>query len=262
MPPAGLWRAFVWGAFLAALGPGFLAGAVLFAAPQLGVPVGPWWPAVTQAHGFAQLAGFAGLMVLGVAFQFLPRLRGAPLAAPGLVPWVLALSGGGLLLRVLGQTLGPLVPPAPGEAPPAPALRLLFVLSGPLTLGGALAGLAMLGRTALRGPSLGARAGFRQVALLLAAGGTAFLLFHGLNALGTLSAGGAAPWLVPPALDGAAVRLALLGWLVPVAVAFSARSFPLFIWTRPPRVRALQGSLALLLLGLGLSLAGAGAGGL
>ena len=259
MPPAGLWRAFVWGALLAALGPGFLAGALLSAALGLGVPLGPWWPAVAQVHGHAQLAGFAGLMVLGVAFHFLPRLRGAPLAAPGLVPWVLALYGGGLLLRVLGQTAGPLVPPG---APLAPALRLLFVLSGPLTLGGALAGLALLGRTALRGPALRTRAGFRQVAPLLAAGGTAFLLFHGLNALGTLTAGGAAPWVVPPALDAAAVRLALLGWLVPVAVAFSARSFPLFLWTRPPRRWVLQGGLALLLLGLALSLAGVTAGGL
>jgi uncharacterized protein involved in response to NO len=259
MPPAGLWRAFVWGAFLAALGPGFLAGALLSAVLGLGVPLGPWWPAMAQVHGHAQLAGFAGLMVLGVAFHFLPRLRGAPLAAPGAVPWVLALYGGGLLLRVLGQTLGPLVPPA---APVAPALRLLFVLSGPLTLGGALAGLVVLGRTALRGPALRTRAGFHQVAPLLAAGGTAFLLFHGLNALGTLTAGGAAPWLVPPALDAAAVRLALLGWLVPVAVAFSARSFPLFLWTRPPRRWVLQGGLALLLLGLALSLSGVVAGGL
>ena len=244
------WRAFVWGALLVALGPGFLAGTALLAAVPLGVPVGPWWPAVAQVHGFAQLAGFAGLMVLGVALHFLPRLRGAPLAAPALVPWVLGLYGGALLLRVLGQTLGPLLPPA---APPVAPLRLLFALSGPLALAGALAGLALLGRTAQLGPPLRTRAGFRQVAPFLAAGGAAFLFYHGLNALGTLRAGGESLWTVAPALDAPAVRLALLGWLVPVGVAFSARSFPLFLWTRPPRQRLLRGGL-LLLLGLALSL--------
>ena len=217
------WRTFVWGALLTALGPGFLAGAALVAAVPLGVPVSPWWPAVVQVHGYAQLAGFAGLMVLGVALHFLPRLRGAPLAAPALVPWVLGLYGGALLLRVLSQTLGPLLPPA---VPPVVLLRLLFALSGPLALAGALAGLAVLVRTAQQGPPLRMRAGFRQVAPFLAAGGAAFVLYHGLNALGTLRAGGAAPWTVAPALDAPAVRLALLGWLVPVGVAFSARRVP------------------------------------
>lgn len=167
----GHWRPFVWGALLAALGPGFLAGAALVAAVPLGAPLGPWWPAVAQAHGHAQLAGFAGLMVFGIAFHFLPRLRGAPLAAPGPVPWVLALYGGGLFLRVLAQVLGPLLPPA---VPLVAPLRLLFALSGPVTLSGALAGLGVLVRTGLRGPPLRTRAGFLQVAPVLAAGGTAF----------------------------------------------------------------------------------------
>ena len=113
MPPAGLWRAFVWGAFLAALGPGFLAGALLSAALGLGVPLGPWWPAVAQVHGHAQLAGFAGLMVLGVAFHFLPRLRGAPLAAPGARPL-----GAGPLRR--GP---PAARPGPDGRPPRPSGR-------------------------------------------------------------------------------------------------------------------------------------------
>ena len=58
------------------LGAGFGIGAGSFTAVTLGLPVGAWWAALTQAHGHAQLFGFAGLMVFGVALHFLPRLRG------------------------------------------------------------------------------------------------------------------------------------------------------------------------------------------
>ncbi|MGH2352594.1 MAG: hypothetical protein ACRDJN_13370, partial [Chloroflexota bacterium] len=61
-------------------------------------------------------------------------------------------------------------------------------------------------------------------------------------------------WLVLPQLDAVVVRLALLGWLVPVAVAFSARNFPLFIWSRLPSPRALQVGVFLLLAGLAIEL--------
>jgi uncharacterized protein involved in response to NO len=232
--------------------PGFLTGAALPVASLAG-RVGSWWPAVAQAHGHAQLFGFAGLMVFGVGFHFLPRLRGAPLAAVGLVPWVLALFGGGLSLRALAQILGPLLP---AGSPLGPPLLVAFALSGPLTLGGALAGLFVFVRSATRGPPLRARPGFLQAAPLLAAGGAAFLLCHVLNALGVALAATRATWLVPPALDGAVVRVAFLGWLVPVAAAFSARGFPLFLWTRPALPGALRASVALLLVGLLLAVAG------
>jgi uncharacterized protein involved in response to NO len=60
--------------------------------------------------------------------------------------------------------------------------------------------------------------------------------------------------VLAPALDAPAVRLALLGWLVPVGVAFSARTFPLYLWVPPPRGWLLRGGLLALLLGLGLAL--------
>lgn len=72
-------------ALLLDAGFGFGFAAVLTLTSALAVPLGPWWPALAQAHGHLQLYGWAGLFVLGVAFHFLPRLRGTPLTAPWLV---------------------------------------------------------------------------------------------------------------------------------------------------------------------------------
>ena len=92
-------------ALLLGVGGGFILATILTLTYALAVPLGPWWTALAQAHGHLQLYGWAGLFVLGVAFHFLPRLRGTPLAAPWLVPWILGLQIAGLLLRALGQPL-------------------------------------------------------------------------------------------------------------------------------------------------------------
>lgn len=78
-------------ALLLGAGGGFVLATILTLTQALAVPLGPWWTALAQAHGHLQLYGWAGLFVLGVAFHFLPRLRGTPLAAPWLVPWILGL---------------------------------------------------------------------------------------------------------------------------------------------------------------------------
>src|SRR5947207_3034063 len=125
---------FVWASLVAAAVPGFGAGAALFGALLAGRPVGRGWVAAAQAHGHAQVFGFAGLMVFGVGFSFLPRLRGAPLAAPHLLPAVLWLYGGGLLLRLVGQQAGPLL--AAAGAGGTTLLAAALALSGPLELAG------------------------------------------------------------------------------------------------------------------------------
>ncbi len=114
---------FLWAAVLVAALPGFALGGALF-----GHHAGIWWAAAAQAHGHAQLFGWAGLLVIGVTLHFLPRLRGTSLQAPWLVPWVLSLYGGGIVLRVVVQPLAPF----------APALAPLLPLSALLELAGAL----------------------------------------------------------------------------------------------------------------------------
>ncbi len=78
---------------------GFVFATLLTLTLALNLSIGPWWSALAQAHGHLQLYGWAGLFVVGVAFHFLPRLRGTPLALPRLVPWMIGFQVTGLVLH-------------------------------------------------------------------------------------------------------------------------------------------------------------------
>jgi uncharacterized protein involved in response to NO len=242
----------VWASLAAALIPGFGAGTVLFLALWRGWPLdGGWWPAMAQGHGYAQLFGFAGLLVFGVALHFLPRLRGAPLAWQRAQPWLLALYGGGVLLRAIAQLTAPIATAGGASG----VLRAAFAASGPLTLAGASLGIAMLAATARTGPPLRTRPGLVQVLPLLVASWVAWWLALALDAWGTLRAGMEGALLVAPAIDQVVVRIAFFGWLVPVAAAFTARNFPLFARTRAAPSTGLREALFLLLAGLAIDVA-------
>jgi len=235
---------FVWTATLLALSAGFGLGAGLFAHPA-----GAWWPAAAQAHGHAQLFGWAGLLVLGVSFHFLPRLRGAPLAGAGLVPWVLALYGGGVALRVLLQPL----------AAGTPALAGVLPLTALLELAGALLAVGVLGVTLWRGAPLQTRLGLSPVLPYFVLGFFSLLASLLLNALGLAAAAATGAALVPAPWQPLLIHLTFFGFLVPLSLAMSARTFPLYLGVRPPSSRALAGVLGGLGIGLGLRLAGMGA---
>ena len=251
------------------LGAGFGIGTGAFIAVALGLPVGAWWAALAQAHGHAQLFGFAGLMVFGVALHFLPRLRGAPLWRAQYVPWVLRLYGGGVLLRVLAQMLAPFFA-VTGIVPLVLLSSVAIALSGLFTLAGGGLAVLMLVQTARNGPPLAQRAGLVQVMPLLSAAWLGFLAALLINAWGSLTVLDfwrlppgtrvtqvrVAPWLVSPIWDALTVRLALLGWLLPLSVAFAARNFPLFLWTQLAPAESLRWGLALLAAGLALETGG------
>ena len=246
---------------------GFGSGGGAFAASALGLPAGAYWPALAQAHGHAQLFGFAGLMVFGVAFVFLPRLRGAPLRGARWVPLVLTLYGGGVIVRVVAQAMAPFLG-ALGLGTFSLAASAVVPLTALAELAGSVLGVGMLAATGLSGPPLSQRPGLRQVLPLLItawAGLLAALLLNQWGAVDALSPFlarrsvplvGQAPWLLDPALDTLAIRIAFLGWLVPMSVAFAARNFPLFLWTKPAPARWLNWGLAALLAGLALDVAG------
>jgi uncharacterized protein involved in response to NO len=239
---------FVWAAIVTALTGGFGLATVMLAGLLLGLPAGGWWGAAAQAHGFAQLAGWAGLMVLGVGLHFLPRLRGAPLAHPDRRHAALWLLVAGLALRLLGQ---PLAAALPAAAQP-PARWLGLGLGGLLMLAGAGTALSMLLATCRAGPPLAERPALRQVLPLLAAGFGAFLFALALNAaLGLLAAAAGTPLLPAPGA-GLVAEALLLGFLVPVSLAVSTRFFPLYLGLRPAPPAGLRAALGLLLAGLAL----------
>ncbi|HET8630973.1 MAG TPA: hypothetical protein VFL91_26435 [Thermomicrobiales bacterium] len=248
-----VWPPFVLAAFAVALTAGFGAGAALFAASGLGTAAGRWWPAVAQVHGHCQLFGWAGLAVLGVGFHFLPRLRGAPLAHPGAPRAVLWLIVGGLVARMAAQ-------PALAAGAPEPGVggwQVLLVAGGLAELAGASVALALLWRTLRNGPPLGPRAGLRGVLPFLVAAFGGLWLALAVNVAGVWGAGGG---VVDGRLDRLTVELAFYLFLVPVAVAMSARTFPLYFRTPPPAVAPLRAGLACLVAGLAARVTGELAG--
>lgn len=249
---AAVWPLFVGASLGVATTAGFGLGGALFAVTALGWPIGRWWPAAAQAHGHVQLFGWAGLMVLGVGFHFLPRLAGGPRIPTRAARVVLGLLLTGLVARVLFQ---PSLAATP-TGPMAPVLGGGLVASGALELAGATLALGLLVRTMRAVSAVRPIADFRSVLPFFAIAFAAFWLALGANLAGLAGAASAGNALVPHAVDRLTTQLGFHGFLVPVSVAMSARTFPLYLRTRPPKSGPLRFGLALLLAGLALRIAG------
>lgn len=247
-----VWPPFIWASLWLAITAGFGLGGALFAATALGVPLGLWWPAAAQVHGHIQVFGWAGLMVLGITFHFLPRLRGTPLAHPGYARVVLALLLAGLVLRALVQ---PLLAVASSGASLL-ALRVGLVCSGVLEVAGVSVALWTLAHMLRHGPSLRTRAGLWPILPFFVTAFTGLWLALGVNLVGLIAAAMMARALVPDWADQLTIHLAFYAVLAPVSVAMSERTFPLFLRTPLPRRRMLRLGLALLLAGLALRVYG------
>lgn len=198
---------------------GFALATVLTLTRALGKETGLWWTAVAQAHGHLQLYGWAGLFVLGVAFHFVPRLRGAPLAWPRLVPVLLACQVASLIVRAVSQPL--LATSGAG------LWRVLLILSGVLECIAIGCATALFVATAVRGTSLRQRAGVWGILPFLAIILVSLSCASAVNLVNSVRAASAngvvtGPW------DDLNVTLGLLGFLVPMALAMSARSLPMY----------------------------------
>ena len=234
---------------------GFLMATVLTVTRAVHARTGLWWIALAQAHGHLQLYGWAGLFVLGVAFHFLPRLRGAPLAYPSAVRWILCGQAVALIIRAISQ---PLLS-ADGFGP----WRALLVVSGALellALGGAV---TLLLATARSGPRMATRPASWSVLPFL--GGLCVAL--GAEAVSNLvnvwrAAGSTTAGLVPVSGDTVNVTLGLFGFLVPMALAMSARAMPMYAGLTAFPARILWPLAFSYFAGLAFACVGAGEGGL
>ena len=94
-------RASIWVAILL----GFGTGAGMLAAPAFGADRALWYVVHAQAHGVAQLFGWAGLFAMGVAFHVVPRFRNGSVDFPWPQRAILVLILGGVTLRFFGQSL-------------------------------------------------------------------------------------------------------------------------------------------------------------
>lgn len=210
---------FLGAALLLGTGGGFTLAAALTLTQLLQVPLGTWWVGIAQAHGHLQLYGWAGLFVLGVLLHFLPRLRGTPLAAPRLVPWILLAQVAGLLLRALSQPLF--------VATGAALWSVLLITSGILECLALVGVVFLLGRTIRHGPRLSTRPAFRGVLPFLVG---ALILLGVASCVNLLSVvlATATSGLVPETSDELNVTLGLFGFLIPIALAMSAQSLPMY----------------------------------
>jgi uncharacterized protein involved in response to NO len=209
---------------------GFALATALTVSQALHIPGGRWWPATAQAHGHLQLYGWAGLFVLGVLLHFLPRLRGTPLAYPEAVRWLLSALIAGLALRAAGQLW---LATAGSGVTRAGVATAALIVSG-LLEGIALVGLVALATaTLLRGPALATRPALQGVLPLLGIALTSLAMAAVVNLANVVSAtAGGSHGIVSGAGDTLNVTLGLFGYLVPVALAMSAQSLPLYAGLR------------------------------
>lgn len=216
-------------ALVLSLSTGFASAILLGLALGDVVPIGRWWTAVVQAHGHAQLFGWTALFILGIGFFFLPRMRGSPLQRAALVPWIGAGIAGGVALRFASQI---------GLAAGGPrALGCLFGLSGILEAAGAALAIVVLVATLKRGPPIRSRAGMPRILPFLAPAFLSFALASFITAGLTLSAALDGATEVSPRGDRLVVELLLHGFAVPIALAISVQTLPLFL--RLPATRTI-----------------------
>jgi len=229
---------------------GFALATVLSLSLALQAPLGPWWPALAQAHGRLQVFGWAGLFVFSVAFHFLPRLRGAPLRWPWLVSWVLVAQVAGLILRGVSQ---PLLALAPGVW----LWQGLLDLSGMLEFAGLGLALALLIGTFLQpnAPALRARPALWSIWPFLLCVVASLGLAALVNLVNVIQAASSVG-IVLSAGDDISVTLGLLGFLVPMALAMSARALPLYAGLESISRRILWPTAFVYIAGLALALVG------
>ncbi len=206
-------------ALLMGAGGGFVLATVLTLAHAFSVPPGAWWEATAQAHGHLQLYGWAGLFVLGVALYFLPRLRGTPLVGARLVPWLLGILIVSLVLRAVTQ---PFVATNMGSM-----WRIGLVGSGILEVAAIVMILSLLILTALHGPRPTTRPAYWSVFPFFAGAFCSLGIASIINLVNVVQAAQGSG-LALYAGDTLNVTLGLFGFLMPMALAMSARSLPMY----------------------------------
>ncbi|MGD0059269.1 MAG: hypothetical protein ABSD58_07610 [Verrucomicrobiia bacterium] len=100
-----LYKRFVFGALFVALTAGFGLGVVNLTRISLAQSYYEISGVLKQIHGHAQIFGWVGLFIMGVAFHAVPRIRMQPLRPAGAAKWCFVLMLAGVLVRVIAQPL-------------------------------------------------------------------------------------------------------------------------------------------------------------
>ena len=207
------------GSTFAALTAGFGFAALLSLHAGLGWSVGDWWTPAIQAHGHAQLIGWLGLFIVGVSLFFVPRLSGVPLKSPRLVVWSVACLLAGVTLRSFLQ------PALSFAYHPVAGLGLLA--SACLEAAGVACYLFLILSSVVR--ASGDRTALLSIRPYLVSTVLGWIGFTFLNVDLTLEVWRSGTHVYDLAGTRLATDLFLGATLIPVCLAFSVRTFPLYL---------------------------------
>lgn len=214
---------FVHCALVLSLTGGFGMAAALAAHEALGIGLERWWPVLVQVHGHVQIFGWLGLFIMGVSLYFLPRFAGVPLRSPAAARLSAALITSGLVGRGLAQ-----VGMFAGVDAWGPVLRAASVAQ----LAGVMLYVALvLDCITTARPEREAFHALRLCFLSMLVGwvaSTALIAWHSMLAVEQMG-------FLHPLWNQLGLDLFIGFVLLPVAFAFSIRTFPLYL--RLPAVR-------------------------
>lgn len=216
-----LYRPYVKWSLVVALTLGFTTGAGMLLMPALEVSVGMSWTTYTQAHGVAQIFGWSGLFLMGMAFHIVPRFRGRSVKFPWPQRAVLVSLLLGIALRFIGQT-----------APSLAISDLLLVTSGvslalSICLFVVIIGQALRGGTAPHGPP----EAWLWMSLLWS------VVAVGLHLVTVVQMASAYLPVAPLFLNRAFVHAALVGFIGNFIFGISIRSLPAVLALPPSRLK-------------------------
>lgn len=218
-----VWRFFALGAVAGAVGFGFVAGTLVFAAPLFAFSPGRIAQLVSL-HGHVQLYGFVIALTIGVAYWFLPRLWGRPQRG---VPWLVGtFLFSGILLRVVGSIID-----QPRLALVGGGLEFVAFVQAGWDLARSVVQAPVAGKT--RDPAL-------VVGVIVAAVALPLGLAADLCAMVGICTSGRV----------VSVLVGFYGAAVPIALAMTGRLFPLYFRTRVPHRRYLAWALMVTTTGL------------
>ncbi|MGV3722992.1 MAG: hypothetical protein ACO1SX_19000 [Actinomycetota bacterium] len=194
------------------------------------MPTWDWWPALVQAHGNAQLYGWCGLFIIGIASHSLPRMLRKPGPSPVRLRVIFGLIFSGLILGLVTQPLAYQMIPA-----------RLFVLSSALQWAGVLLFAGWLLRT-IGLPTEPHLALISAGAAWFAVGATLRLVLS-IQAVATQA-------LTPDAAYNAAYLHAMSwGFLLSFVLGYSMRLLPAFLGLPPIKTRPAWGAAVCLTAG-------------
>ncbi len=226
-----LYKPFIRGAILTVLTIGCTLGALNLAVMGFGADLSAVWTPLIQSHGYAQVFGWVGLFIMGVAYHLIPRFYLRPIRRPRLVFPSFCLTAAGLVIRFLAQPF----------ASSYPAASYLLVVSAVLALAGMTMFVWAMYDTMLHGADrFGTPAGKLYISAGFAwlwAGHAAtvglmlYLAVHGWN-------------VIPYSLDAPYLRALLSGAIVTTVLGFTLRTVPQLLGLRTVPTRTMYAVFA------------------